>query len=37
MGRDDLLSRLEPRRADVGLLTDLAALNPGTTDDVLIG
>ena len=37
MGRDELLSRLESRRADVGLLVDLASLDPGTTDDVPTG
>ena len=36
MGRDELLERLQTRRADAGLLTDLAALAPGTTDDVPI-
>ena len=34
MDRDVLLSRLEARRADVGLSAELAVLNPGTTDDL---
>jgi prevent-host-death family protein len=34
IGRDDLLIRLEGRRADRGLLAELAKLTPDTTDDL---
>lgn len=34
IGRDELLTRLEGRWADRGLLDDIATLAPDTTDDL---